>query len=25
VMKLQPGVKPTRVGLVTPRSKDSSG
>ena len=24
VMKLQPGVKPTRVGLVTPRSKDSS-
>jgi hypothetical protein len=25
VMKLQPGVMPTRVGLVTPRSKDSSG
>jgi hypothetical protein len=24
VMKLQPGVKSTRVGLVTPRSKDSS-
>jgi hypothetical protein len=24
VMKPQPGVKPTRVGLVTPRSKDSS-
>ena len=25
VMKLQPGVKPTRVGLVTPKPKDSSG
>jgi hypothetical protein len=24
VMKLQPGVKPTRVGLVTPKPKDSS-
>jgi hypothetical protein len=23
VMKLQPGVKPTRVGLVTPKPKDS--
>ncbi len=24
VMKLQPGAKPTRVGLVTPKPKDSS-
>ena len=25
VMKVQPGTKPVRVGLITPKPKDSSG